>query len=189
MTEENRRKNENRDRKTGLNAFGKSRILWLFQDEDLPPNILQQLPEEIVDLIMSHPGGQARVNELFRNALNVPISRTVVATVAQQEDYMKRVRENGGARSALRPEGLVILSGDYGHPRDLAWTLGARVPDKGEMVCVRVAPTDDINGTIIEGRLWKIASSNQDTIIAAPRISVSAPNVPRPDDDWDTPHL
>ena len=33
------------------------------------------------------------------------ISRTVVATVAQQEDYMKRVRGNGGSRTSLRPGG------------------------------------------------------------------------------------
>lgn len=189
VTEANRRTSANRDRKTGLNTLGRSRILWLFQDEGLPPNILQQLPEATVDLIMSHRGGQARVNELFRNAVNVPITRSVIATVAQQADYMKRVRENGGARSSLRPEGLLILSGDYSNQRDLAWTLGATVPQRGELVSVKVVPTDSQDGTIIEGELWQMVPADHKTLRAAPRISASTPMMSRAEADWETPSL
>ena len=36
------------------------------------------------------------MNELFRRALGRRISRAVVATVARQDDYMKRVRAAAG---------------------------------------------------------------------------------------------
>lgn len=155
----------------------------------LPPESFEQLPEATVDLIMSHRGGQARVNELFRNAVNVPITRSVIATVAQQADYMKRVRENGGARSSLRPEGLLILSGDYSNQRDLAWTLGATVPQRGELVSVKVVPTDSQDGTIIEGELWQMVPADHKTLRAAPRISASTPMMSRAEADWETPSL
>ena len=34
------------------------------------------------------------------------IRRAELATVAQQDDFMKRARGNGGARTTLRPEGI-----------------------------------------------------------------------------------
>ena len=77
---------------------------------------------------------------LFRLARQRIISRTVVATVAQQEDYMKRVRGNGGSRESLRPEGIVIF-GDYNRHRFVAEQLRLPVPTpkSGESVSVRLA--------------------------------------------------
>ena len=77
---------------------------------------------------------------LFRLAQRRIISRTVVATVAQQEDYMKRVRGNGGSRSRLRPEGIVIF-GHYDSHRGVAEQLRLPVPapGSGESVSVRLA--------------------------------------------------
>ena len=102
VTEENRRTSENRDKKTGLNAHGRSQITWLFKDAPMQPNALLQLPPSIVAEIMAASSGQARLNDLFRRATNRRLSRNIIATVAQQDDYMKRVRDNGGSRSALR---------------------------------------------------------------------------------------
>ena len=63
------------------------------------------------------------MNELFRRAQRMRVSRTVVATVAMQDDYMKRVRGGGGARDQLRAEGIVIF-GDYAGDQVLAAALG-----------------------------------------------------------------
>jgi hypothetical protein len=60
---------------------------------------------------------------LFRLAQRHIISRAVVATVAQQDDDMRRVRGNGGSRGRLRREGIVIF-GDYRSHRHAARQLG-----------------------------------------------------------------
>ncbi|SNU01902.1 Restriction endonuclease NaeI [Ruaniaceae bacterium KH17] len=172
VTEENRRTSENRDRKTGLNKDGRSRIRWLFKDAPMQPNALLQLPPEDVDAIMASASGQARVNELLRRAQNRRISRTIVATVAQQDDYMKRIRENGGARSALRPEGILVLGGDYINQREIAIKLGTEVPEPGEFVSVRVVPSVPGTGVEISGGWWAIAKPGD-------VISTAAPIVPR----------
>ena len=67
------------------------------------------------------------------------VSRTVVATVAMQDDYMKRVRDGGGARDQLRGEGIVIF-GDYAGDQVLAAALGLPRPGLGEFVSARLVP-------------------------------------------------
>lgn len=169
VTEENRRTSENRDRKTSLNAVGRSRIQWLFRDASMPPNALLQMPEADVAAIMSGRSGQARINELFRRAVGRRITRNIVATVAQQDDYMKRVRDNGGARSALRPEGYLILGGDYRSQRQLARDLGVAVPAPGELVSTRVAPAKSQQGVFIAGGWWQRAEQ-EDPVVPAPVV-------------------
>ncbi|WP_432245738.1 NaeI family type II restriction endonuclease [Arthrobacter sp. G.S.26] len=170
--EANRRTSENRDKKTGLNALGRSQIVWVFKDAQMQPNALLQLPPSAVSKIMAGRSGQARVNELFRWATNTRLSRNIIATVAQQDDYMKRVRYNGGARSALRPEGYLILGGDYFIQRDLAAVLGAVVPEPGELVSVRVTPAAPEEGIGIDGAWWRLAMPHE-------RIDMPAPVLPR----------
>ena len=79
------------------------------------------------------------MNELFRRAQRMRVSRTVVATVAMQDDYMKRVRGGGGARDQLRDEGIVIF-GDYAGDQVLAAALGLPRPGPGEFVSARLTP-------------------------------------------------
>jgi hypothetical protein len=76
---------------------------------------------------------------LFRLAQRRIISRAVVATVAQQDDDMWRVRGNGGSRGRLRREGIVIF-GDYRSHRHAARQLGLTVPtpESGEWISVRL---------------------------------------------------
>ena len=105
-------KGGNRDRKANLSRDGQSEIYWLFNESELPSNVLLQLSKEDVETIMSPWSGAERMRRLFRIAQGQRIGRGVVATVAQQADYMKRIRGNDGARSQLRPEGIVIL-GQY----------------------------------------------------------------------------
>ena len=168
VSAENRRTSENRDRKTGLNALGRARIQWLHKDAPMTPNALLSLPQGVVERVMSGGSGQARINELLRLATGVRLSRTIIATVAQQEDYMKRVRSNGGARSALGPQGFLILGGDYVNQREVARSLGTAVPEPGEVVSVRVVP--DNQGVLIGDERWRAARPNDAVVVPAPTI-------------------
>ena len=161
---------QNRDGKATLNLAGKSAIAWLFQNHPLPPNVLLNLDRTIVDKIMALKSGVKRVNELFRNTLGMRVGRGVVATVAQQDDYMKRVRGNGGARTALRPEGIVILGQFHSH-REIARALGVVEPGQGESVPVRIVPAtaQDRATVAIGGQLWRIANGS-DEVFPAPLL-------------------
>jgi hypothetical protein len=73
------------------------------------------------------------------------VSRTVVATVAMQDDYMKRVRGGDGARDQLRAEGIAIF-GDYAGDQVLASALGLPRPGPCEFVSARLVPRPDVHG-------------------------------------------
>ena len=128
----------NRDLKRALNASGLAAIRWLVRGAALPENVLLRLAERDTAAIFGWSTGQQRVNELFRRALGRRVSRAAVATVAMQDDPMKRVRDNGGARGQLRDEGIVIF-GDYAGHQALAAALGLPVPGPGEFVSARLA--------------------------------------------------
>jgi hypothetical protein len=129
----------NRDGKRGLSERGRAAVCWLHARAPLQENALTRLPEADVAAIFAAGSGQQRVNELFRRAQRMRVSRTVVATVAMQDDYMKRVRGGGGARDQLRDEGIVIF-GDYAGDQVLAAALGLPRPGPGEFVSARLAP-------------------------------------------------
>ena len=137
--EENLRPAGNRDGKRALSDRGRAAVRWLHARAPLPENALIRLPEPDVTAIFALPSGQQRVNELFRRAQRMRVSRTVVATVAMQDDYMKRVRDGGGARDQLRAEGIVIF-GDYAGDQVLASALGLPRPGPGEFVSARLVP-------------------------------------------------
>lgn len=160
----------NRDSKATLNASGRDSIRWLSLNRELPPNVLLQLSDEIVNQIMSATSGVRRVNELFRSAQKLIIRRTVVATVAQQDDYMKRVRTNGGARSSLKPEGILILGQYESHVR-IATQLNLPRPGKGDFVSARVVSASNPGEgvAIIGNSLWRVAS-DQDKVEPAPDL-------------------
>jgi hypothetical protein len=128
----------NRDLKRRLSASGKAAITWTFRDQPLPENALLRIPPANLMRIFESRHGTKRVDMLFRLAQRRLISRAVVATVAQQEDYMKRIRGNGGSRSSLRPEGIVIL-GQYDSHGRVAEELGLPLPGAGESVSARLA--------------------------------------------------
>ncbi len=161
----------NRDGKTGLNEDGRRSIYWIFRGAPMAPNVLLQLDEEQRERVFASRSGQQRVNELFRIATGRRIGRNAVATVAQQDDYMKRVRANGGARSALAAEGILIPGGDYGSHRDIARRLNVEVPDPGDFVSVRVAPASDSDPYFVEldGALWRVAEPG-DPVVPAPDL-------------------
>ena len=129
----------NRDGKRALNERGRAAVCWLHARAPLQENVLIRMPGRDVAAIFAAGSGQQRVNELFRRAQRMRVSRTVVATVAMQDDYMKRVRGGGGARDQLRAEGIVIF-GDYAGDQVLAAALGLPRPGPGEFVSARLVP-------------------------------------------------
>lgn len=161
----------NRDLKRRLTAVGKSTVTWIFKDRPLPENALLRIPPADVERIFTcSEYGTKRVDMLFRLAQQRLISRTVVATVARQEDYMKRIRGNGGSRSSLRPEGIVII-GQYESHRSVAEALTVPVPGPGESVSVRLARRQShhtgLPSISLDGMDWVVALP-EDPVETAP---------------------
>jgi hypothetical protein len=167
----------NRDGKHALNEPGRTAVRWLHARAPLQENVLIRLPDRDVDAIFALPSGQQRVNELFRRAQRMRVSRTVVATVAMQDDYMKRVRGGGGARDQLRAEGIVIF-GDYAGDQVLAAALGLPRPGPGEFVSARLAPRPAEPGDQAYTRSIRLAGADWLLASAADPAAV-APALPR----------
>lgn len=168
----------NRDAKGVLSLAGRLRIRWLWEGHGhLAPNLFLELDARTRDAIFSAHSvrgsshGQARVNELFRRVQRRIIRRAELATVAQQDDFMKRARGNGGARSHLRPEGILVLGHQDNDPL-VARDLGLAVPTKGEFISARVAlcePVDGQDAAEIDGQFWRLALA-EDPILSAPEV-------------------
>jgi hypothetical protein len=167
----------NRDGKRALRDEGRAAVLWLHARGPLAENALLRLTERAVVSVLAPASGQQRVNELFRHALGMRVSRTVVATVARQDDYMKRVRDGGGARDQLRAEGIVIF-GDYAGDQALAVALGLPRPGPGEFVSARLTRLGagsagklrhDARFVRLAGADWALASPD-DPVEPAPAL-------------------
>jgi hypothetical protein len=117
------------------------------------------------------------VNELFRRAQRMRVSRTVVATVAMQDDYMKRVRGGGGARDQLRDEGIVIF-GDYAGDQVLAAALGLPRPGPGEFVSARLVRCPEDGRLRDYARSVRIAGADWQLAFAG-AVAGPAPALPR----------
>lgn len=175
IREEYLRGGSNRDAKRQLKAVERARIRWLWPEAGrLAANLFIELDSDVRQRIFdaqarrgSHHG-QARVNELFRSVHGRLIRRAELATVAQQDDFMKRARGNGGARTALQPEGILVL----GHQDDdplVAAALGLPVPMKGEFVAARVVPDKvGLSAQVanIDGVNWRIAIHGEPQAVA-----------------------
>ncbi|MFF8987541.1 NaeI family type II restriction endonuclease [Streptomyces globisporus] len=158
----------NRDGKSTIARAHRDKIVWLWHDAALPENTLLHMPAHDRHAVLGHPTGQRRVNELFRRLQHRRISRNTVATVAQQSDYMKRVRD--GARS-LRDEGIIILGGYRAH-QEVARRLGLPVPQSGEFVSARLTravPASARPTAELDGAQWSLALPDDPTD-QAPRL-------------------
>ncbi|WP_245722005.1 NaeI family type II restriction endonuclease [Nocardia crassostreae] len=181
---------KNRDSKATISAAGRGKILWLWRDCQLPENVLLHLDDVTREqiLIKGTRKGQARVIELFRRVHGRRIGRGVVRTVAQQVDYMARVREGdrGRARPKLREEGIIIL-GDYPAHQAISRDLGGPVPQDDEFVAHRVARARPEHGdrprAEIRGEDWVVAKPGEAADRPAPKLpdpqgGVSSPGMP-----------
>jgi hypothetical protein len=168
----------NRDSKRQLTASSRANIHKLWPDHGrLQENVFLHLDPQLRDCIFNARGrrgnqnGQARTNELFRLVQGKIIRRAELATVAQQDDFMKRARGNGGARTQLSAEGILVLGHQDNDPL-VAAALGLAVPKKGELISARVVPAraerrDPV--AIIEGQPWALARE-EDPVVPAPVV-------------------
>lgn len=114
----------NQDKKTSFSASGTANIWWLVSDFDYTPNFWTLIDADLRDVIMNSGKGKKRLAALFENCIGMPISRIQVEAVAAQDDYMKRLRRNGGARDLLAPKGIAILYSET--DRALMHSLGLK---------------------------------------------------------------
>lgn len=139
-----------------------SQTRWFWRNEAMPLNILRTLPANDIQAIFALPGkrnGQARVIVLFERIHGQIIPRDLVATVAHQNDPMKRARD---ARPVVQGQGIVILGHQNDHPRILK-ELDLPVPKKGSFVAVRLVdatPKRQLGGrkvVMVGGKNWVVA--------------------------------
>ena len=116
------RSSENRDQKTSFSAAGTKHIWWLVSDFAYTPSFWGCINDDLRNQIMKSGKATKRLAMLFENCIGLPVSRVQVAAIAAQDDFMKRLRKNGGARDILGPKGIAILYSET--DRDLMLSLG-----------------------------------------------------------------
>ncbi len=140
------RQGANRDAKTGLSAAGRAHIWWLTLDFPYTPNFWTLIDEQLRHRIMKPRGGTERLAVLFENCLGVPVSRVLIASIAAQDDFMKRIRRNGGARDVLAPKGIAILYSE--NDRDLMVRFGLPV---GAREFISYRPKNEAEAALLRG--------------------------------------
>jgi hypothetical protein len=105
---------KNRDGKRSVSVAAFSHIGWLLENEPLPESRFAGIDMGRFKDLRSLRGGTRRVAAFFRENLGRVIDRRVLqALLHDQDDYMKRLRGNGGARDILDQEMVALLSGAY----------------------------------------------------------------------------
>lgn len=109
---------QNKDSKKSVSSLGFANILWLLQNHPYPPNFWRTIPPGTVERIFEGTSGNRRMITLFREVQREPITRDIVEAVAQQQDFMRRIRSDSGkgTRDHLAREGILLLSGQYDEP-------------------------------------------------------------------------
>jgi hypothetical protein len=122
------RTSTNRDSKTSFSALGTRNIWWLVLDFAYTQNFWLLVSDDLRHRIMAPRGGTQRLAILFEHCLEIPVSRVLIASIAAQDDFMKRIRRNGGARDVLAPKGIAILYSETDHAlmRSLGLSFGTR---------------------------------------------------------------
>ncbi|MGO9319064.1 MAG: NaeI family type II restriction endonuclease [Terracidiphilus sp.] len=134
---------KNKDGKSSISLAGRDKIHWILQDELYPENFWQNLSQDLRIKITSPNSGTKRLDALFRYVQKRPISRTLLLGLGQQDDAMKRLRKNGGARDSLARDGIALLSGNY----DSALIEALKLPrcEKGEFISFTPIIQSDIS--------------------------------------------
>jgi hypothetical protein len=124
----------NRDGKRSISADGKENILWLLPNAPFPVSRWHGLDMEAFRALRKVKGGAERAALFFAANVKRATHRSIIqALLYEQDDYMKRLRGNGGARDKLT--GLVLLSGTKKADVKLALKHGV-VLARDEMVSV-----------------------------------------------------
>ncbi len=117
----------------------KGSIKWLVKDHNYEPNFLAHLDPAILKAIVTKGSGAARVQELLRQVINIPIPRHAISAVANQKDAKRRDRGgDGGSRTPLWQDGLMYLSGVYTADSDIAEAITGAKLAKDYTIVLRV---------------------------------------------------
>lgn len=141
---------QNKDAKKSLSAEGFAHILWLIRAAPCPQNFWRTVPPDAVERIFAGSTGNARIMALFREVQRRPITRDVIEATAQQQDFMRRLRADGGGgtRDRLAAEGILLLNGHYDGPQIAALGLPACGPS--EFISIRTdAPPQPREGQLL----------------------------------------
>jgi Restriction endonuclease NaeI len=104
----------NRDGKRSVSASAFQNIWWILRDESLPESRFAGIDMARFRELRELRGGSKRAAQFFRENLGHVVHRSVIqGLLFDQDDYMKRLRGNGGARDILVHEQIAILSGAY----------------------------------------------------------------------------
>ncbi|UOA27741.1 NaeI family type II restriction endonuclease [Pseudosulfitobacter sp. DSM 107133] len=142
---------QNKDAKKSVSAQGFANILWLLRHHPYPANFWRTVPPEIVPQIFAGASGNQRMAALFRHIQGKPITRDVVEAVAQQQDFMRRIRSDKGrgTRDLLAREGIALLSGHYDAP--LIAALGLPHCTGSEFVSYRPVTREQVDLAAVHG--------------------------------------
>ena len=135
---------QNKDSKKSVSAHGFANILWLLCRWPYPENFWRTVTTDTVQRIFEGKTGNTRMAALFEQVQDRPINRDVVEAVAQQQDFMRRIRsDNGrGTRDLLAKKGIALLSGHYDAP--LISALGLTNCTGSEFISHRLANQAEI---------------------------------------------
>lgn len=126
----------NRDGKRGIPTWAYENILWLVKAAPLPKNSWEGIDMARFRELRQMSGGTRRAAMYFRENIGRPTHRSVLqALLYDQLDYMKRLRDNGGAKDRLKIEGIALLSGTYFNK--LLYKMGMSTIDKDEHIAIR----------------------------------------------------
>lgn len=128
----------NRDTKKGVSAQGSKNILWLVSGVQFRPSRFIGLDMSRFRELRKKFKGNERVAQFCRENLRRIVHREVMqALLFDQNDYMKRLRSNGGAPDILMQEETAILIGTYQKDRDAGKALGISLLRQDEIVPVK----------------------------------------------------
>ncbi|NNE51577.1 MAG: hypothetical protein HKN30_04155 [Sulfitobacter sp.] len=135
---------QNKDAKRSISAEGFRHIHWLLREHPYPANFWRGVAAEKVARIFEGKTGNHRMAVLFREVQGQPISRDVIEAVAQQQDFMRRIRSDGGrgARDLLAREGILLLSGQY--DAKLIRALGLTETDARSFISYRAERDEEL---------------------------------------------
>jgi hypothetical protein len=122
---------KNRDKKSTIAVSSlREHVWWLLRDHPYPGNVWESMPIGVREGIMASGTATHRLAALFKAIQEQPISKMMVKAVAQQDDGMRRLRKNGGARDILSAQGIAILWGQNDHALIQRLGLGEVMKDQ-----------------------------------------------------------
>ncbi|HZS55509.1 MAG TPA: NaeI family type II restriction endonuclease [Bryobacteraceae bacterium] len=138
----------NRDKKRSVKGEAFKNILWLVEGAPYPVNRWASIDMDRFRELRKIHGGTKRAVAFFSENLRLPVHRDVIHSLILQHDYMKRLRQNGGARDILRNRGIALLSGIYDAP--IIHELGLPAISSEEMIAI--APSNKAEEALLRRR-------------------------------------